>query len=90
MRAAALPEHARHRPGLRVFVHVRPAHVERLAAAGAEEEQQLDGSSDDEARHLLAVFKDGVGIAGREFVEGQLERLDLLVGEDPLARPLGA
>jgi hypothetical protein len=90
VRAAALAEHARHRPRVRVLVDVRPAHVEGLAATGAEEKQELDRAGNDEPRDLLAVLEDGVDFAGCEIAEGQPRRLDLLVGEDPLARPLGA
>ena len=39
---------------------------------------------------LLPFSRTGSVVAGRELVEGDPERLDLLVGEDALARPLGA
>jgi hypothetical protein len=73
-----------------VLVDVRPAHVEGLATAGAEQEEELDRARDDEPRDLLAVLEDGVGVAGGELVEGHPEGPDLLVRQDALTGPLGA
>jgi hypothetical protein len=88
MCTAALAEHARNRPGLGPFVDVRPAHVERLAAPGAEQKEQLHRARDDEPRDLFAVFEDGIASAGDDRVEGVPKRLDFLVGENAFAGPL--
>src|SRR5262249_40189122 len=90
VRPAALAEHAGHGPGLRALVDVGPPHVQRLATPGAEEEQELDRASNNQAWSLLAVLKYGVGQAGRDLVERRPERSDLFVGEDALARALRA
>jgi hypothetical protein len=41
-----------------VLIDVRPPHVKGLAAAGAEQEQELDRASDDEPRGCLALADD--------------------------------
>jgi hypothetical protein len=82
VRPAAFAEHARDGPRLRVLVDVRPAHVQGLAASGAEQEQELDRARDDKPRGLLAVLEDRIASAGRDRIEGFPNLLDLVVGED--------
>ena len=67
-----------------MFIDVSPAHVERFAASGAQEQKQLDGAGDDEARDLLAVLQHRIALAGGQRVHRLPELLDFFVGQDPL------
>ena len=73
-----------------MLVEVRPAHGEGLAAAGAEEQEELDGAGDGEAGELLAVLEDRILLAGGQRVHGFPQLLDLFVRKDPLTRALRA